>query len=263
MTGTAIPARHREFEAAIAELNANPAPMDLDARLHLCAEVVGSDLVFTTSFGLEDQLLTHAICRAGLSIRIVTLDTGRLFPETYEVWARTEIRYGIRIHPYYPNAAALEALIAQQGINGFVESVAMRKSCCFVRKVEPLGRALEGAVGWITGLRGGQSDNRRLTPFAELDRERGLVKINPLFDVDREDVASRVHALDIPYNGLHDRGFLSIGCAPCTRAVRVGEPERAGRWWWEGSSQECGLHNSPNHPAAHSSRYATDPSRSL
>jgi phosphoadenosine phosphosulfate reductase len=199
--------------------------------------------VFTTSFGLEDQAIAHAIFSQDLPIDVVSLDTGRLFPETYDVWVETERRYGVRIRAYFPRQEATESLVEQQGFGGFRASPEARHACCHVRKVEPLGRALKDAAGWITGLRAGQSPNRAETLAVAFDRERKLIKINPLFDWTRERAVSYVRENAIPYNVLHDNGFLSIGCAPCTRAVAPGEPERAGRWWWENESQkECGLH---------------------
>jgi phosphoadenosine phosphosulfate reductase len=218
---------------------------NLSQRLAAAARLVDGRIVFTTSFGLEDQAITHAICEAdpGLPIDIVTLDTGRLFPETYDLWHRTEERYGRRIRAFSPDRTAIEGLIADQGINGFRRSVDSRKACCHIRKVEPLRRALAGAAAWITGLRAEQSPNRAGVPLAEADEAFGLVKINPLADWRREDLVRYIADQDVPYNPLHDRGYPSIGCAPCTRAVRVGEPERAGRWWWEDEAKkECGLH---------------------
>jgi phosphoadenosine phosphosulfate reductase len=218
---------------------------DLSQRLAAASRLVDGRIVFTTSFGLEDQAITHAICESDLDLHIdiVTLDTGRLFPETYDLWNRTEERYGRRIRAFAPDRAAIETLVAAQGINGFRQSVDARKSCCHVRKVEPLRRALSGAAAWITGLRAEQSPNRAGVPVAEADEAFGLVKINPLADWRREDLLRYVADHAIPYNPLHDQGFPSIGCAPCTRAVRVGEPERAGRWWWEDEAKkECGLH---------------------
>ncbi|MDQ4135885.1 MAG: phosphoadenylyl-sulfate reductase [Pseudomonadota bacterium] len=218
---------------------------NLSQRLAAAARLVDGRIVFTTSFGLEDQAITHAICEAdpGLPIDIVTLDTGRLFPETYDLWNRTEERYGRRIRAFSPDRTAIEGLIADQGINGFRRSVDSRKACCHIRKVEPLRRALAGAAAWITGLRAEQSPNRAGVPLAEADEAFGLVKINPLADWRREDLVRYIADQDVPYNPLHDRGYPSIGCAPCTRAVRVGEPERAGRWWWEDEAKkECGLH---------------------
>jgi phosphoadenosine phosphosulfate reductase len=218
---------------------------DLFTRVAIVAEHVQGRIVFTTSLGLEDQAVTHAIFGQDLPIEVVTLDTGRLFPETYQVWADTEARYGRRIHGLSPDRARLEQLVARQGINGFRASVEARKTCCAVRKVEPLRRALAGAAGWITGLRAEQSADRALLDLAVVDATYGVVKVNPLFDWTRERVVEFVHRHDVPYNPLHDRGFLSIGCAPCTRAVAPGEPERAGRWWWEqNDKKECGLHGS-------------------
>lgn len=235
-----------EWAVSAAELDrADPAD-----RLALARRQIAGRLVFTTSFGLEDQALAHAIFSAGLAIEVATLDTGRLFPETYDVWAATEARYRRRIRAYAPAAVAAESLVAAQGVDGFRGSVAARQACCGVRKVEPLRRALDGAAGWITGLRAGQSRDRAGAGFAEFDEAHGLIKLNPLFDWSRGEVEAYVVAHAIPYNALHDRGFPSIGCAPCTRAVRVGEDERAGRWWWESEAKkECGLHLAPAAPA--------------
>jgi phosphoadenosine phosphosulfate reductase len=220
--------------------------LDLPGRLQRIAAEIPGRLVFTTSLGVEDQALTHALAMAGLAkgrVEIVTLDTGRLFAETYDTWAETESAYGIRIAAYAPERAAAEDFVRSEGINGFRRSVAARQACCGFRKVEPLGRALEGASGWLTGLRAGQSANRAETPLAAFDAERGLIKLNPLADWTRAQVDSFVRDNFVPYNVLHDRGFPSIGCAPCTRAVKLGEPERAGRWWWEQEDKkECGLH---------------------
>ena len=233
-----------------AGLSAAMQGASLPARLRAAAELVPGRIVFTTSFGLEDQAIVHAIAVSGAGVEIVTLNTGRLFPETYEVWAETEERYGLRIPGLAPDRAGVEALVAEQGINGFRRSVAARQACCGVRKVEPLARALQGAAGWVTGLRAEQSGFRAETPLAAFDPGRGLVKISPLADWSRRDLEAYVANNAIPYNALHDRGFPSIGCAPCTRAVRVGEPERAGRWWWEAEAKkECGLHLRPAAPA--------------
>ena len=216
---------------------------DLMKRLAAVRNILQGRLVFSTSFGIEDQAIAHRIFAQDLKIEVVTLDTGRLFPETYQVWAHTERRYGRRIPALYPDREAVEALIAHQGIDGFYTSVGARRSCCYVRKVEPLRRALAGATAWVTGLRANQSDDRTSIGFAVFDSDHGLIKINPLFDWTRAHVLSYICAHDIPYNSLHDRGFASIGCAPCTRAIGPGEPERAGRWWWEHEEKkECGLH---------------------
>lgn len=212
-------------------------------RLGALAAAVEGQIVFTTSFGIEDQLIVHHIFAGKLPIAVVTLDTGRLFPETYALWRRTEERYGVRIRAFYPDAAAAAALVADCGINGFYFSKDARIACCGIRKVEPLGRALAGAAAWVTGLRADQSGGRAAVPLAAWDAERDLLKIAPLFDRTRDQVAAECAALGVPVNELHARGFLSIGCAPCTRALRPGEPERAGRWWWEADgARECGLH---------------------
>jgi phosphoadenosine phosphosulfate reductase len=212
-------------------------------RLASLRAAVPGRIVFTTSFGLEDQAIAHLIFTDKLAIEVATLDTGRLFPETYELWAETEARYGARIRSYHPEAAALAALLADTGVNGFYHSRAARTDCCFVRKVEPLGRALAGADGWVTGLRADQSGEREGVALAGWDEERQLVKLNPLFDWSRAQVGAFCTAESVPVNALHGRNFLSIGCQPCTRAVQPGEAERAGRWWWEtDEARECGLH---------------------
>ena len=222
------------------------ANLDLVNRLAEARRAIAGRLVFTTSFGLEDQAITHAILSQDLAIDIVTLDTGRLFPETYVVWSETEARYGRRIRAFYPERLSVEAFVAQHGIDGFRASIAARQACCAARKVEPLGRALDGASGWITGMRAEQSWERATTPYAAVDPARGLIKLNPLLDWSRERVIDFVREHGVPYSALHDEGFLSIGCAPCTRAVKPGEPERAGRWWWEQEDKkECGLHSRP------------------
>lgn len=212
-------------------------------RLQALAAAVAGRIVFTTSFGIEDQLIAHHVFTGKLPIEVATLDTGRLFPETYELWQSTEERYGVRIRAFYPDAAAAAALVADSGINGFYFSKDARIACCAVRKVEPLGRALAGAAAWVTGLRADQSGQRAAVSLAGWDAGRGLLKVAPLFDRSRDEVAAECAALGVPVSELHGRGFLSIGCAPCTRALRPGEPERAGRWWWEAdAASECGLH---------------------
>lgn len=212
-------------------------------RLKALCEAVSGRIVFTTSFGIEDQALAHLIFRGRLDIEVVTLDTGRLFPSTYELWAETEARYGIRIRSYHPDQAALAAQIADAGVNGLYYSKEARLGCCHVRKVEPLGRALKGASAWVTGLRADQSGKRDGVELAGWDADHRLIKVSPLFDWSRERVGAFVEAEQVPINPLHAQGFLSIGCEPCTRAVKPGEPERAGRWWWEtDEAKECGLH---------------------
>jgi phosphoadenosine phosphosulfate reductase len=210
-------------------------------RLESLRAAVPGRIVFTTSFGIEDQALTHMIFRAALDIEVVTLDTGRLFPSTYKLWQETEERYGRRIRSYHPDARALAAWVADAGINGFYYSKAARQDCCNIRKVEPLDRALEDAAAWVTGLRADQSGQRGDVALAGIERD--LVKVSPLFDWTRQQVAYFCEIQNVPVNALHAQGFPSIGCEPCTRAVAKGEPERAGRWWWEqDEARECGLH---------------------
>ncbi|MBI1203662.1 MAG: phosphoadenylyl-sulfate reductase [Rhodopseudomonas sp.] len=232
-------------------LSRQAATLDLFGRLKAARKAVAGRLTFTTSFGIEDQAIGHAILSQDLDIDLVTLDTGRLFPETHDVWAATEARYGRRIRAIVPERAALETLIVAQGSDGFRASIAARQACCHVRKVEPLKIALDGAAGWITGLRADQSEHRADVAFAAHDPARDLIKINPLHDWSRADAVAFTATHGVPVNALHDRGFLSIGCAPCTRAIQPGEPERAGRWWWEQDGKtECGLHANPLHLAA-------------
>jgi phosphoadenosine phosphosulfate reductase len=212
-------------------------------RLEQLRQNLPGRIVMTTAFGMEGQVMLHWIAELDLDIDVVTLDTGRLFPETYELWAETERRYGRRIRAIYPEHTTLEALIAQQGINGFYDSRDARAACCNVRKVDPLKRALDGAQAWITGLRADQSAFRAQSSVVTFDAARKLLKVSPLFDWTRQAVAGFAAANRVPVNKLHAQGFVSVGCAPCTRAIAPGEPERAGRWWWEGDEKkECGLH---------------------
>ena len=228
--------------AQAAALNQAFTALDPAARLAALREASAGRIVFTSSFGIEDQALTHLIAQSGLDIEIVTLDTGRMFPQTYDVWAAAEQRYGLKIRAFSPARAALEAWVAEHGINGFRETTDKRHGCCALRKLEPLSRALEGAQVWITGLRADQSQNRADMDYVSFDAARGLIKANPLLDWTRAQVVDFTIANDIPVNALHGHGFPSIGCAPCTRAIAPGEDERAGRWWWEASNKECGLH---------------------
>ena len=240
------PAAVEALTARAAALGRTLAGLDVTGRLVAFRREVEGRIVFTTSFGLEDQVILHHICAAGLDIDLVTLDTGRLFAETYTTWEETEQRYGRRIRAIYPRHTELEALVAAQGINGFYKSREARAACCDIRKVEPLNRALAGASGWITGLRADQSAHRGAVGLLAADPGRGLLKLSPLHDWTREAVRTFAGTHVVPTNPLHDKGFASIGCAPCTRAIRPGEPERAGRWWWEDESKrECGLHTRP------------------
>ncbi|WP_215225372.1 phosphoadenylyl-sulfate reductase [Echinicola shivajiensis] len=212
-----------------------------DAIAQLC-ELFPGKVVFSTSLGQEDQVITEIIAKNNLPVQIFTLDTGRLFYETYDLLSRTESKYKLKIKTYYPQASSVENLVADIGINGFYESPENRKSCCYVRKVEPLKRALKGNSIWITGLRSEQSANRSSMTKLEWDEGNQIMKFNPLLDWSMEEMLQYIEEKKIPYNPLHDKGFVSIGCAPCTRAIEPGEDPRAGRWWWESSKKECGLH---------------------
>lgn len=200
-------------------------------------------VVFSSSFGKEDQVIMEMIGRMGGGVRIFTLDTGRLFPETYAVWSATLERFGIPIETFVPASGPLAAFLGAHGPNAFYVTPEQRRECCGIRKVEPLQRALKGAVVWVTGLRAAQSPNREAMHPVEWDEVNGVYKFQPLLHWTDAEVDTYIREHEIPYNMLHDRGFPSIGCAPCTRATRAGEDPRAGRWWWEsGDGKECGLH---------------------
>ncbi|GGE21284.1 phosphoadenylyl-sulfate reductase [Sphingobacterium cellulitidis] len=199
--------------------------------------------VFSTSFGIEDQVLTHFLALENAKINIFTLDTGRLFPETYYVWNRTLDLYNLNIKAFYPQTQAVEQLLETKGPSSFYNSVDDRKECCHIRKIEPLKRAINGYQVWITGIRAEQSINRDQMEFVEWDEQNQIIKIHPLYNWSLNDVEKYLKDNFVPYNPLHDKGFVSIGCQPCTRAVQEGEDFRAGRWWWEDKSKkECGLH---------------------
>jgi len=199
--------------------------------------------VFANSLGAEDMVLTDLIARHFPGISMFTLDTGRLPEETYDLMQRIRQRYGVTIQAYFPESAAVEQYVAQHGPNAFYESVALRKSCCYMRKVEPLKRALQGKKAWITGLRREQALTRENLELSSFDETHGLQKFNPLCDWSTQEVWHYLKQQDVPYNALHDQFYPSIGCAPCTRAVTPGEDIRSGRWWWESAeAKECGLH---------------------
>ena len=203
----------------------------------------GEKVTFATSLGAEDQVITYMISKINKSAEIITLDTGRVFPETYDLLHRTINRYAVAIKSYYPDTTQVEEMVNTKGINLFYESIENRKLCCHVRKIVPLRRALQGKDAWITGLRREQSITRTDLKIVEWDQANGLIKINPLLEWSEEQVWDFIKSNDIPYNKLHDQGFPSIGCQPCTRAIEKGEDLRAGRWWWEmPDSKECGLH---------------------
>jgi phosphoadenosine phosphosulfate reductase len=211
--------------------------------LQILSEKFEGEIVFSTSFGIEDQVITDFIFNNNLPIKIFTLDTGRNFQETYSTWNKTLLKYKKTIDVFYPNTEGVEKLVREKGPNSFYDSVENRKECCYIRKVEPLNRALKNQKIWITGIRAEQSANRLDMSNLEWDGGHNLVKYHPLFDWSFEEVKHYVRENGIPYNPLHDKGFVSIGCAPCTRAIQAGEDFRAGRWWWEDASKkECGLH---------------------
>lgn len=213
-----------------------------DALRELAAAFSGK-IIFSSSFSWEDQAISHLILSNKIPVEIFTLDTGRLFPETYYVWSRTNEQYGTHIKPYFPDHNLLEPFLTEKGPNSFYESTDNRKSCCYIRKVEPLKRALAGNSIWITGLRSEHSPDRENLPQLEWDESNQIIKFHPLLHWTTEELKDFIHKNGIPYNTLHDKGFVSIGCQPCTRAVQPGEDFRAGRWWWENKeNKECGLH---------------------
>lgn len=214
--------------------------------IRLAHATFGPKLNFASSLGEEDQVITDMIATTAPAIEIFTLDTGRLFQETYDLLAKTQKRYSVKFTIYYPNTQALEEMVAQRGINLFYESVENRKLCCGVRKVEPLQRALKNVNAWMTGLRREQSVTRGNAQAFEWDQANHKIKVNPLIDWTLADVHKYIKQHKVEVSPLHAKGFVSIGCAPCTRAIKAGEDIRSGRWWWEQPEQkECGLHNNP------------------
>lgn len=208
-------------------------------------ETFGEKSALASSFGAEDVVLTDMLLKINPKFKIFTLDTGRLPAETYDVWERIEEKYGVKIEAYFPETKSLEEMINKHGPNLFYRSVYLRKLCCNIRKVEPLNRALKGLEAWVCGLRKGQSVTRQDIKKVEIDdMHNGIIKVNPLADWSETQVWAYIRENNVPYNKLHDQNYPSIGCAPCTRAVKPGEDIRAGRWWWElPESKECGLHS--------------------
>jgi phosphoadenosine phosphosulfate reductase len=235
------------------------APLALQAEVLTAQDVVrlawqrfGRSVALSSSFGAEDMVLADMLMRVDSRARIVTLDTGRLPQETYNVMDATRERYGAAIEVFFPQAEAVQSMVAEHGVNLFYHSVDFRKLCCGVRKMEPLKRALAGLDAWITGLRREQSVTRTTVHKIEWDEPNQLIKINPLADWTEDDVWKYIRENNVPYNALHDRGYPSIGCGPCTRAIQPGEDQRAGRWWWEHpETKECGLHVA--HPKSNAS----------
>jgi phosphoadenosine phosphosulfate reductase len=225
--------------------------MDLQPKIDAVAallkriEAEFSPATFANSLGAEDMVLTDLIAKHAPGIELFTLDTGRLNPETYDLLAKVQEAYGntVQVRTYAPQAEAIQAYINTNGINAFYNSVELRKQCCGIRKVEPLKRALAGKKAWITGMRRQQAVTRKDMPFEEFDTDHGLMKFNPLADWTEKEVWAYIRDNGVPYNALHDQHYPSIGCAPCTRAIAMGEDVRAGRWWWEDEAgKECGLH---------------------
>jgi phosphoadenosine phosphosulfate reductase len=233
-------------------LDATSASMRLDrqgiealALLHRIASQ-HAPAALANSFGAEDMVLTDLIARHRLPIAIFTLDTGRLPAETYDLIDRVRVHYGLPVEVYYPDTRALEGFVRDNGVNAFYRSVELRQGCCGIRKTEPLARALAGRGAWITGQRRAQSVTRSAVGIEEIDAEQAIPKFNPLADWSEDDIWSYLRDHKVPRNPLHDLGYPSIGCAPCTRAVRPGDDIRAGRWWWENANhKECGLHRRP------------------
>ncbi|SDJ70927.1 phosphoadenosine phosphosulfate reductase [Pedobacter sp. ok626] len=227
----------------LAEIAEKIKGLDPVAALQFFADQYPGKIVFSTSFGWEDQVITHMIFANNIPIEVFTLETGRLFPETYYVWNRTLEIYNKPIKAYFPDTEAVQAMVNKKGPSSFYESVENRKECCGIRKLEPLRRALKGNDLWVTGIRSEQSVNRHDMSNLEWDEQNQLIKFHPIFFWSLDEVKAYIKTNNIVYNTLHDKGFPSIGCAPCTRAVSEGEDFRAGRWWWEDQSKkECGLH---------------------
>lgn len=218
----------------------NATPQEILKRV---IEIFGSRIALSSSLGAEDQVLTDMVVKINPAVRIFTLDTGRLFPETYDLIDRTSKKYKILIDVFFPNYSRVEEMVNSKGINLFYDSVENRKLCCHIRKIEPLKRAFSGLDAWICGLRAEQSVTRTAIGVMEWDANNNLVKVNPLARWSESEVWEYLKNHHVPYNPLHDKGFPSIGCQPCTRAIQPGEEVRAGRWWWENpETKECGLH---------------------
>ncbi|WEK36300.1 MAG: phosphoadenylyl-sulfate reductase [Candidatus Pseudobacter hemicellulosilyticus] len=227
----------------IEELTYYSSRVSIKEFLQLLVQRFPGQVTFSTSFSFEDQVITHEIGSNQLPVTVFTLDTGRLFAETYSVWNATNQQYQQPVKAYFPDYRNLQQFLEEQGPNAFYGSVENRKRCCQIRKVEPLKRALAGNAIWITGLRAEHSPDRQQHGLIEWDAGNNILKYNPILHWTTEQVRKYIDDNNVPYNPLHDKGFVSIGCAPCTRAIRPGEDFRAGRWWWEDASKkECGLH---------------------
>jgi phosphoadenosine phosphosulfate reductase len=233
----------KHYELEIEEINKTLTNASLDEVMQYVSRVFKDDAILASSLGLEDQVLSHAFLSVNAKARIFVLDTGRLHQETYDVMSETKNKYSFDYEVFFPKHDAVQNLLSKKGPNSFYDSVENRKECCHIRKVEPLSRALKGVTCWMTGLRRDQSSFRVDTQFVIYDEVHHAIKLNPLINWSDDDVWAYIKEHKVPYNVLHDKGFPSIGCAPCTRAIEPGEQSRAGRWWWESSDQkECGLH---------------------
>ena len=228
----------------IEELKHQLNGLSIEDQLRRLSSAFQGKIIFTTSLGIEDQLITHLIFKNDINIKVATLDTGRLFSQTYDLLSNTIIRYGKKIDIYFPDNEDVEKLVTEKGPFSFYKSVGNRKECCGIRKVVPLNRALTGIECWISGIRADQSGNRNQMDWLEYDEDKNLYKFHPLFNWSLDKVTRFVKENNVPYNSLHDKGYVSIGCQPCTRAIKPGEDFRDGRWWWENDGpKECGLHN--------------------
>jgi phosphoadenosine phosphosulfate reductase len=225
------------------ELKKELTGLKIEEQLKILAAKFHGKIIFTTSLGLEDQAITHMIFKNNIDIKVITLDTGRLFPQTYDVLALTKSKYKKTIHLYFPDYISVEKLVTEKGPYSFYDSVENRKECCRIRKVVPLNRALLGMNCWVSGIRADQSENRTQMDWLEFDEEKKMFKFHPLYSWTYDEVKNYVKENDIPYNTLHNKGYVSIGCEPCTKAIKSGEDFRAGRWWWENEGpKECGCH---------------------
>lgn len=230
-------------EQTIAQFNRQFAGKSPEFLLTYFLHAYSGRIALSSSLSIEDQMLTDLIAKIEPATRIFTLDTGRLFPETYSLIERTRMKYPITLEVFFPDASEVENMVLESGVNLFYESVELRKRCCHVRKIQPLKRAFQGLEVWICGLRREQSVTRQDMQMVEWDAANGLIKLNPLIDYTEEQVWDYIKTYQVPYNKLHEQGFPSIGCQPCTRAIEPGEVVRAGRWWWENPEhKECGLH---------------------
>lgn len=232
-----------EITKLLEEWNEQLAPFTIEDKISFIINKIKDKKVFSTSFGIEDQMLTHLLAPYHDQIEAFTLDTGRQFEETYQVFQSTQIQYDpFKIKVYFPNEEDIQKYSFEKGINAFYTSIENRKECCYIRKINPLQRALKGYALWFTGLRAEQSPNRKKIQFLEWNENYQLIKFNPLLNFTLKEVEEFIEKNNIPINSLYKKGFVSIGCAPCTRAIQEGEDFRAGRWWWENGKKECGLH---------------------